>query len=77
MRKTNCVKIAKKNNSVKITRYTSKSEVRLIFYSICAVVPVFITRIEIKENMCAFSLRCFASEKGAFFALFDTKLGRI
>ena len=32
---------------------------RILFYSISAVVRVFITRIRIKENECAFSLgRC-------------------
>ena len=37
-------------NWVKITRYTSKSKVWLLFYSICVIVPFFITGIRIKEN---------------------------
>ena len=61
-------------NWVKITRYTSKSKVWLLFYSICAIVPFFITGIRIKENK-PFHLM-FSADKSAFFALFYTKLGR-
>ena len=66
---------------MKIVRYTSKSEVRLVFYSMCAVVPVFITRIGMKESSVpfyVFSISTLTSmaEKSAFFALFSTKMGR-
>ena len=43
---------------MKIARYTSQSEVqptRILFYSICVVVLVFITSVRIKEIECAYS----------------------
>ena len=68
----NFLKIAQ--NWVKITRYTSKSKVWLLFYSICAIVPLFITGIRIKENK-PFHFDVFGWKK-CIFALFYTKLGR-
>ena len=49
-----------------MARYTPKSEVRLVFYSICEIVPVFLTGIRIKENECAFSLQRFQLKKVHF-----------
>ena len=69
----NFVKIAQ--NWVKITRYMSKSKVWLVFYSICAVVQVFITGIRIKENLCTFSLWCFRL-KSAFFHIVLYEIGK-
>ena len=51
MRKKNCVKIEKKLNEN--AGYASK-ERHILFYSVCAVVPVFITGVRIKEIECAF-----------------------
>ena len=47
---------------------------RILFYSIYAVVPVFITGIRIKENKCFFciSFSTFLVEKVHFFVLFYT-----
>ena len=61
MRKKNCVKIAKKNNWMKIAGYTSKSEVRnsySILFNLCGS-PGFYHRcqifvVRIKEIKCAF-----------------------
>ena len=70
-----CVKIAKKLD-LKIARYMLKREVRLIFYAICVVVPVFITGIRMKEIKCAISLQHLRLKKVHFFMLFYTNLGR-
>ena len=39
---------------------------RILFCSICVVIPVFITRIGMKEIDCIFSLRSFLAEKVHF-----------
>ena len=68
----NFLKIAQ--NWVKITRYTSKSKVWLLFYSICAIVPFLSPESGSKKTSLFTSM--FSAEKSAFFALFNTKLGR-
>ena len=39
---------------------------RILFYSICAVIPAFITGVRIKEIECAFTFRCFWLKKCTF-----------
>ena len=63
----NCVKIEKKK--VSENRYIHVEEqgaTRILFYSICAVVSVFITGVRIKEIECAFLFRRFWLKKSAF-----------
>ena len=49
-----CVKIAKKLNEIRWIHDKERGAPRILFYSICAVVPVFITGVRIKEIECAF-----------------------
>ena len=45
---------------------------RILFYLICAVILVFIYRVRIKENECAFfsiSISTFLAEKSAIFRI--------
>ena len=51
----NFVKIAKKKlNENRWIHVNERGATRILFYSICAVVPVFITGVRIKEIECAF-----------------------
>ena len=49
MRKKNCVKIAKKQqlNENRWIHVKERGATRILFYSICAVVPVFITGVRL------------------------------
>ena len=69
----NFLKIAQ--NWVKITRYTSKSKVWLLFYSICAKSRFLSPESGSKKTSVPFHFDVFGW-KSAFFALFYTKLGR-
>ena len=53
-----------------MARYTWKRQVHLVFYSICAVVQVFITGVRIKEIECAFSFQRFRLKKRIFSRCF-------
>ena len=62
-----------------ITRYNEEcGATRILFYSICAVVPVFITGIRIKETSAPFSISTltFPAEKSAFFLVAIYKIGK-
>ena len=49
----NCVKIAKKLNENRWIHVKERGATRILFYSICAVVPVFITGVRIKKKSSA------------------------
>ena len=48
----------------------------ILFCSICAVVPVFITGVRIKEIVCAFSFPRSRLKKSAFFHVVLYKTGK-
>ena len=74
MRKKNCVKIAKKQqlNENRWIHVKERGATRILFYSICAVVPVFITGVrllllsESKKSSAPFISPLLAEKKSTF-----------
>ena len=62
----NCVKIAKKLSENRKIHVKERGATRILFYSIYAVVPGFITGVRIKEIECAFTFRRFWLKKCTF-----------
>ena len=56
----------KKLNENRQIHVKERVATRILFYSICAVVPVFITGVRIKEIECAFSFCRFWLKKVDF-----------
>ena len=68
------MQIAKKKNENRWIHVKERGANHILFYSICAVVPVFITGVRIKENECAFHSPLLA-EKGPLLNVVLYKIG--
>ena len=61
----NCVKIAKKLNENRLIHVKERGATRILFYSICGVVPVFITGFQNQRNRVRLSISPLLTEKSA------------
>ena len=59
----------KKLSENRLIHVKERGATRILFYSICAVVLVFITCVRIKEIECAFSSRRFLLKKVHFYVV--------
>ena len=64
-----CENRKKKMSENHKTHVKERGAARVLFYSICAVAPVFITGVRIKEIECAISFRRFKLKKCIFYVV--------
>ena len=73
----NCVKIAKKNlNEIRWIHVKERGATRILFYSICAVVPVFITPVSESKKSSAPFISPLLAEKSPLLNVVLYKIGK-